>query len=140
VTGNATDPATINTVKAVVLSAGGHVIVSSQSTGHGTHIVIGTEAENGAAAAIAKVLTGKPANGLAADGYVLASGDYEHRPTIVLNGVDGHGTFYASQTLRQLVDGNHVPGVQVRDWPLMPIRGSIEGFYGVPWSRQARLN
>ncbi|KAJ5605220.1 beta-N-acetylglucosaminidase-domain-containing protein [Penicillium lagena] len=140
VTGNVTDPATINTVKAVVLSAGGHAVVSSHPTGHGAQIVIGTEAENGAAAAIAKALTGKPANGLAADGYVLASGEYEYRPTIVLNGVDGRGTFYASQTLRQLVDGHHVPGVQVRDWPLMSIRGSIEGFYGVPWSHQARLD
>jgi hyaluronoglucosaminidase len=28
----------------------------------------------------------------------------------------------------------------VRDWPLMPIRGSIEGFYGIPWSHQARLD
>ncbi|KAJ5806783.1 beta-N-acetylglucosaminidase-domain-containing protein [Penicillium riverlandense] len=140
VTGNVTDLATINTIKAAVLSAGGHAIVSSQSTGQGTQIVIGTEAENSAAAAIAKALTGKPADGLAADGYVLASGDYEHRPTIVLNGVDGRGTFYASQTLRQLVVGHHVPGVQVRDWPLMSIRGSIEGFYGVPWSHQARLD
>ncbi|CAL5869217.1 uncharacterized protein PFLUO_LOCUS3445 [Penicillium psychrofluorescens] len=140
VTGNATDSATIKTVKEAVLSAGGHVVVSSQPNGHGTQIVIGTEAENGAAAAIAKALTGKPAKGLAADGYVLASGDYEYRPTIVLNGVDGRGTFYASQTLRQLVDGHHVPGVQVRDWPLMSIRGSIEGFYGVPWSHQARLD
>ncbi|RJE22442.1 beta-N-acetylglucosaminidase [Aspergillus sclerotialis] len=140
VTGNATDSATINTVKNVVSSAGGKVTVSSQATGHGTQIFIGTEAENAAAATVAKALTGSSADGLADDGYVLASGNYEKQPSVVLNGVDTRGTFYAAQTLRQLVDGHHVPGVKVRDWPLMAIRGSIEGFYGVPWSHQARLD
>lgn len=140
VTGNATDSATIDTIKAVVSSAGGHCTVSSHPTGHGTQIVIGTQKENGAAANLAKTLTGKSADGLAAEGYVLASGYHNHQPSVVLNGVDARGTFYASQTLRQLVDGRRVPGVKVRDWPLMSIRGSIEGFYGVPWSHQARLD
>lgn len=140
VTGNATDPATINTVKAAVISAGGKPILSSHPTGHGTQIFIGTEGENGTVVAVAKTLAGNSANGLAADGYVLASGNYKRQPSIVLNGVDTRGTFYASQTLRQLVDGHCFPGVKVRDWPLMSIRGSIEGFYGVPWSHQARLD
>lgn len=140
VTGDASDKATINTIKALVSSAGGHAVVSSKPTGQGVQIVIGTEAENSAAAAIAKALTGESAKGLDDNGYVLASGKYEDRPSIVLNGVDTRGTFYASQTLRQLVNGENVPGVEVRDWPLMSIRGSIEGFYGVPWSHQARLD
>jgi hyaluronoglucosaminidase len=59
---------------------------------------------------------------------------------VVLNGVDADGTFYATQTLRQLVDNKVVPAVRVRDWPLMSIRGAIEGFYGIPWSHQARLD
>lgn len=140
VTGNATDPATINAVKAAVSSAGGNAVLSSQPTDNGAQILIGTEEENSVAAVVARALTGKSANDLVADGYVLASGNYGSQPSIVLNGVDRRGTFYASQTLRQLVDGHHVPGVQVRDWPLMPIRGSIEGFYGVPWPHQARLD
>ncbi|KFY42059.1 hypothetical protein V494_02637 [Pseudogymnoascus sp. VKM F-4513 (FW-928)] len=140
VAGNGTDSATIDTVKAVVVSAGGKPVLSSKPTAHGTQIFIGTEAENGTATAIAKALTGNSANGLAADGYVLASGNYKRQSTIVLNGVDARGAFYASQTLRQLVTGHNVPAVQVRDWPLMSIRGSIEGFYGLPWSHQARLD
>ncbi|KFY49919.1 hypothetical protein V496_09713 [Pseudogymnoascus sp. VKM F-4515 (FW-2607)] len=140
VTGSASDPATIDTVKEAVVSAGGKPILSSKPTSRGTHIFIGTEAENGTATAIAKALTGNSANGLVAEGYVLASGNYKNKPTIVLNGVDVRGTFYASQTLRQLVTGHHVPGIQMRDWPLMSIRGSIEGFYGLPWSHQARLD
>lgn len=140
VTGNTTDESTINAVKAIVSSAGGNPTVSPQSTGSGIQIVIGTEEENAAAANIAKALTGNSADGLAADGYVLASGVYQQQPSVVLNGVDTRGTFYAAQTLRQLVENHHVAGVKVRDWPLMPIRGSIEGFYGLPWSHQGRLD
>jgi hypothetical protein len=140
VTGNVTDKATIDAVKAVVSSAGGKATVSSHSTNHGTQIVIGTESDNSLAAVIAKRLTGDSAKGLEADGYVIASGQYRNQPSIVLNGVDKRGTFYASQTLRQLIDGHDIPAVQVRDWPLMSIRGSIEGFYGVPWSHEARLD
>lgn len=140
VIGNTTDETTINAVKAIVSSAGGNPTVSSQSTGSGIQVVLGTEAENGAAATIAKAFTGDSASDLAADGYVLASGIYKGQPSVVLNGVDTRGTFYATQTLRQLVENHHVPGVRVRDWPLMSIRGSIEGFYGLPWSHQARLD
>lgn len=139
VVGNATDNATVDTVKAIVSSAGGKVTVSSHPSRHGTQIVLGTESDNGLASVIAKALTGDSANGLKADGYVLASGQYNSQPSIVLNGVDKRGTFYASQTLRQLVNGHEIPAIQVRDWPLMSIRGSIEGFYGVPWSHEARL-
>jgi hypothetical protein len=141
VTGDNTDSPTIDAVKAIVSGAGGTATVASESTGNGVQILIGTEKENGAAAAAAKALAGASADGLEPDGYVLASGKYNKQPTVVLNGVDARGTFYAAQTLRQLVDGGKAaPGVKVRDWPLMPIRGSIEGFYGVPWSHQARLD
>ncbi|KFZ19239.1 hypothetical protein V501_00752 [Pseudogymnoascus sp. VKM F-4519 (FW-2642)] len=140
VTGNATDSATIDAVKAAVVSAGGKPVIASKPSNHGTQIFIGTEADDGDAAAIAKALTGNSADGLVADGYVLASGNYKRQPTIVLNGVDARGAFYASQTLTQLVSGHSIPGVKVRDWPLMSIRGSIEGFYGLPWSHQARLD
>ncbi|OQE14063.1 hypothetical protein PENFLA_c041G00228 [Penicillium flavigenum] len=140
VTDDFKDPATISTVKEVVAAAGGNAVLASKSSGKGTQIFVGTETEAGVAVAAAKALTGNSANGLDADGYVFASGNYEQQPSIVLNGVDTRGTFYAAQTLRQLLDGDHIPGVKVRDWPLMSIRGSIEGFYGVPWSHEARLD
>lgn len=143
VTGSAKDKATIDTVKKLVISAGGIPTVSDSLNGtqiNGTQIFVGTDKENTDASAVAKAFTGSSAADLDADGYVLATGQHEQHPTIVLNGVDKRGTFYAAQTLRQLVDNDRVPGVQVRDWPLMSIRGSIEGFYGVPWSHQARLN
>ncbi|OAA74088.1 Beta-N-acetylglucosaminidase [Cordyceps fumosorosea ARSEF 2679] len=139
VTGNATDAPAIEAVKAIVAGAGGTATVSPRASVKGTQIYLGTDADADAAAA-AKALTGDSAGSLAAEGYVLGVGKYDGRPAVVLNGVDARGTYYAAQTLRQLVgDARGVPGgVKIRDWPLMPIRGSIEGFYGIPWSHQAR--
>lgn len=136
VAGNSTDAATLEVIKAVVAASGGKATVSSAASEHGTQIFVG---ESDDAAAAAKALAGDSAQGLAKEGYVLASGKYKGHPSIALNGVDVRGTFYAAQTLRQLADGKKgVPGVKVKDWPLMPVRGSIEGFYGIPWSHQAR--
>lgn len=144
VTGSNNDTAAIDTIKAIVAAAGGTATVATTSSNQGTQILLGTGSENPSADAAAKALAGTSATGLTADGYILASGLYgsSNQPTVVLNGVDSSGTFYAAQTLRQLVTGNGsgVPGVSIRDWPLMPIRGSIEGFYGLPWSQNARLD
>jgi len=78
----------------------------------------------------------EPATDLPAEGYVVAAGSQQ----IVLDGVDARGTFYAAQTFAQLVDGNHLDGVEIRDWPALRYRGSIEGFYGTPWSHADRLD
>jgi hyaluronoglucosaminidase len=79
---------------------------------------------------------GAVADGLPAEGYALVVGGNQ----VVLDGVDARGTFYAAQTFAQLVEGNHVDGVEIRDWPTMRYRGSIEGFYGTPWSHADRLD
>ncbi|MFD2467495.1 beta-N-acetylglucosaminidase domain-containing protein [Amycolatopsis silviterrae] len=74
-----------------------------------------------------------------AEGYSLAV----RRDGVTINGRDGAGQFYGVQTLRQLfVRNGHgwaVSGVAVRDWPNMALRGSIEGFYGPPWTNEDRL-
>ncbi|BDM71379.1 beta-N-acetylglucosaminidase [Streptomyces nigrescens] len=80
-------------------------------------------------------------DGLPAEGYALAVG----AGRIALAGKDATGTYYAAQSLRQLLPhrdhpGGQVPGTAVRDWPATPLRGVIEGFYGTPWSHRARLD
>ncbi|WP_079044778.1 MULTISPECIES: beta-N-acetylglucosaminidase domain-containing protein [unclassified Streptomyces] len=73
-------------------------------------------------------------------GYRLATGRFQGRDTVVLDGVGGDGLFHAVQTLRQLLgDGREVPGVVVRDWPGTAERGITEGFYGSPWTAEQRL-
>ncbi|MDI2035221.1 O-GlcNAcase NagJ [Paenarthrobacter nitroguajacolicus] len=74
------------------------------------------------------------------EGYALATGQSSGIPTAVLAGKDGDGLFHAVQTLRQLIKGGSVSPVRISDWPLMETRGVIEGFYGTPWSHQARLD
>lgn len=69
------------------------------------------------------------------EGYYLAVNDKE----IVLAGQDERGTFYALQTLSQLLNNNQLPVVEIKDYPSIRFRGVVEGFYGTPWSHEARL-
>ena len=140
VVGDQTDAAAVAAAEEIITAAGGKVTTTTEARGSGKEVYLGTVEDN---PALAEVLAGmgvEDAADLPEEGYVLASGRYEGRPVVVLNGVDARGTYYATQTLRQVVDGKVVPGVEIRDWPLMSIRGAIEGFYGVPWSHQARLD
>lgn len=63
---------------------------------------------------------------------------------IRMTGYDDEGLFYAAQTLLQLAEktpaGVTVPVVEVLDWPDVPFRGSIEGFYGLPWGQEGRIS
>lgn len=78
---------------------------------------------------------------LPAEGYVLAAVDPGDGPaTVVIGGADPSGTFYGAQTLRQLVRDGAVPGVGVVDHPAMALRGTVEGFYGSPWTHAERLD
>ncbi len=54
---------------------------------------------------------------------------------------DQRGAFYARQTLRQLKDKDGtLPVGDISDWPDIAYRGTVEGFYGQPWSHEARLS
>ena len=62
---------------------------------------------------------------------------------ISILGYDERGAFYGLQTLRQIVaqaENGLLPCVRVNDWPDLPSRGVVEGFYGTPWSHKARLS
>lgn len=74
-----------------------------------------------------------------AEGYLLATISKDV-PTVVALGRDADGLFHAVTVLDQLIQDGTVTGAQVRDWPTMPVRGVVEGFYGPPWSHQARLD
>lgn len=69
------------------------------------------------------------------EGYYLSV----EKNRIVLAGNDERGVFYAVKTLSQLHDGTRLPLVEIRDYPSVPCRGVVEGFYGTPWSHEARL-
>ncbi len=48
------------------------------------------------------------------------------------------GFFYATKTLVQLLASEQYQAVIIKDWPTVPFRGTVEGFYGQPWSFEAR--
>ncbi len=107
----------------------------------GSVIYLGTIADNSAVGPALKQLGVDGASALQHDeGYVLATGRIHHRPAAVLAGADDVGAFYSAQTLRQIVRHGSVAPAIVKDWPLMRVRGAIEGFYGTPWSHAARLD
>lgn len=59
---------------------------------------------------------------------------------ITIIGADERGTYYGVQTLKQLIDKDGtIPAVEIRDYPDILFRGSVEGFYGKPWSHRDRL-
>ena len=78
-----------------------------------------------------------------ADGYYLrlaADG-------IVIAGNDERGLFYGEKTLAQLLGADRtntghattVYAAEVKDYPMVADRGVVEGFYGNPWTHEARL-
>jgi hyaluronoglucosaminidase len=72
-----------------------------------------------------------------AEGSALRVG----RNTIAIGGTDAAGQYYGVQTFRQLfTHRGTVAGVRVSDYPAMPLRGVIEGFYGSPWTTAERLD
>ena len=69
------------------------------------------------------------------EGYYLSINNKE----IILAGNDERGTYYALQTLKQLLKDNQLPVIEIQDYPAIRYRGVVEGFYGTPWSHNARL-
>ncbi len=64
---------------------------------------------------------------------------------VSIKAFDRSGVFYALQTLRQLIDSpvskdSSLPFVSINDYPDLPYRGVVEGFYGNPWSHEVRLS
>ncbi|MCM3659764.1 beta-N-acetylglucosaminidase domain-containing protein [Georgenia satyanarayanai] len=84
-----------------------------------------------------------PAPEDAAEGYATAVGHFEGVDAAVVVGNDARGALYGLRTLAQLAtiddDGASLATGTVRDWPELPLRGVIEGFYGKPWSHADRL-
>ncbi|MEU8226302.1 beta-N-acetylglucosaminidase domain-containing protein [Kribbella sp. NPDC048915] len=127
-------------VRQALAEADVKTVRTTNGTDPGTPVTIWLGRES----SVLTALKVKDSTGLPVEGYVLAAGrDAKARGHIVLDGVDGDGTFYAAQSFAQLIQDrpgrDWMPGAAIRDWPTMRYRGSIEGFYGTPWSHADRL-
>ncbi|MFJ9894341.1 beta-N-acetylglucosaminidase domain-containing protein [Streptomyces sp. NPDC091280] len=145
VVGAGTDPSARRLVETVLRDAGADSVTA---IGPGDRppapaaltVYVGGPSENPATARVLKSLGAASPAGLPSGGYSLATGRTGGRAVVALSGVDTTGTFYAAQTLRQLVTGSRLPRVTVRDWPTAALRGVVEGFYGTPWTHAERLD
>lgn len=122
------DQPTADLLRGVVEAAGGSIVEAG--TDGATTITVSTVPAEQQGDDVSQV----PAH---AEAYLLTTST-QPSPTIAIQGADDRGAYYGAQTLAQLVVDGTVTGARVRDWPLMSVRGTIEGFYGIPWSHQAR--
>ncbi|MBP2513640.1 beta-N-acetylglucosaminidase domain-containing protein [Sphingomonas sp. PvP018] len=72
------------------------------------------------------------------EGYTIATLAAGNSGIITLAGQDADGLFHAVQTFRQLAARPVLPALVIQDHPAMPMRGTIEGFYGKPWTMADR--
>ncbi len=102
-----------------------------------TYVVLGAGDTPVLVSALARVQATAPAQD---EGYVLATAAVDNGALIVLAGKDSDGLYHAAQTLRQIAHEGTLPAITVTDHPAMPVRGTIEGFYGKPWSMAERAD
>lgn len=63
---------------------------------------------------------------------------------VTITGYDAVGEFYGLKTCEAIMKspvaaGGKLPYLEINDWPELPVRGVVEGYYGKPWSHEARL-
>lgn len=71
-----------------------------------------------------------------AEGYYLSITPQE----AVVVGHDEAGLRYGETTLRQIMADGKIETCAITDWPDVPFRGVVEGFYGTPWSQESRMS
>ena len=69
------------------------------------------------------------------EGYYLSVGSDK----VVIAGNDDSGTFYGVQTFIQMASQPNVMCATITDYPSVPQRGLVEGYYGNPYSEADRM-
>ncbi|MFJ9174582.1 beta-N-acetylglucosaminidase domain-containing protein [Streptomyces sp. NPDC102360] len=148
VLGDGVDASSVEVIKRALGAAGARSVdtikagdAAKKAPGPGVLTVVAGSIKDTAVAVALKAAGGTVPDTLKPEGYSLASRGGGASDIVVLAGNDGDGVYYAAQTLRQLVTGAHgIAAVSITDYPSMPLRGSIEGFYGAPWSHSDRVD
>lgn len=139
VAGAEVDPATIALVRTMLAAAGVETITTARrlpATIDRTYVVLGTGDTKLVREALARTGAMRDDH---AEGYTIAGAATGSGSIVALAGHDADGLFHAVQTLRQLAQRSAIPALIIQDHPAMPIRGTIEGFYGAPWSIADRI-
>lgn len=91
-------------------------------------VVVGTRGDKSVKSYAKKI----PAH---AEGYYL----HVDKKGIVVAGYDERGTLYGVKSLEAMIGGGQLEGCDIADYPDVAWRGVVEGFYGTPWSHEARM-
>ncbi len=74
-------------------------------------------------------------NSLPFDGYTISI-----KKEVIIKAFNKRALNYAINLLKQLISNNTLPYSFIEDHPNFKYRGIIEGFYGIPWSHENRLD
>ncbi|WP_343672535.1 beta-N-acetylglucosaminidase domain-containing protein [Chitinophaga sp.] len=132
------DPEAEALVRNTLTAAGVETITTARqlpSVPDRPYIILGTGDAEIVRSALARSAAVPDSN---AEGYTIASVAAGNGALITLAGHDADGLFHAAQTFRQLAQRSTIPALVIQDHPAMAIRGTIEGFYGAPWSMTDR--
>lgn len=69
------------------------------------------------------------------EGYYINSTN----KNITVIGRDARGAYYGVRTLLSLLTADQMPLGEISDYPDVHARGTVEGFYGTPWSFEHRM-
>ncbi|XTZ15293.1 glycoside hydrolase family 20 zincin-like fold domain-containing protein [Micromonospora echinospora] len=149
VRGAAADQPAVDAVVAALTAHDTSVTLTSTDPGRGTTVYVGGAQETPASAAALTAIGVTAPSTLPDQGYLLATGtDSGGRQRVVLSGGAKVGTFYAAQTLRQLLtpdsSGAQIARVTIRDWPAFSFRGGMDSANPPPpgvalWTKADRL-
>ncbi len=118
----------------------GKTISESQERVEGkTNVFVGTSGSNGAAETYITENYGFEAPTTHFGEYYL---DTTKNDDIVILGRDSDAAFYGITTLKQIfnqTDGSAILRFTMHDWADLKMRGFIEGYYGIPWTNENRM-
>lgn len=76
-------------------------------------------------------------------GYILNCVKEADGNRVFLVGASDEGLYYGVMSFRQMLedkkDCGYLPVVNISDYPSIPLRGFVEGYYGYPWSFEAKM-
>ena len=133
------DQATKTHLETVLKSKDKTVTVGTEKVTGKTNILVGIKDSGEYVDTYAK---GKYTNDLFTDKHFGAYYLSTINDEVVIIGRDSDAAFYGITTLKQIfqqVDGTELRHLTMEDYADVNIRGFIEGYYGIPWSNQDRM-
>ncbi len=141
--GEGIDQATKDKVDDVLKTAGVTHVVTDATVQGKTNLLVGIHRSEGAKDAADQFAAEHTAvsddHFNQTDAYVLTAQDN----TIAAVGKDTNAAFYALSTLKMVlrqITGKQLQNFTVTDFSDTGLRGFIEGYYGLPWSNEDRMN